>query len=245
MISVALEIISALIFIHVTAFAYAVALIYLLAISAYSTVFFALADGPLPKRIFIFMTYAIYFILSAGLGMYIPETFFSDNWIAMQINRILLSTLGIVFIRSSTLNRALELIGEIRKGWWYLAVFSTISILVSSIICIALFVDENNRLFIPFAAFSIVLFSSYVIIFRMIGFMAKENEINLINMQAMTLSIRSFVSRQDVAVTQVYLSLSRAMIFPRILDYRNQIQYRYSETCWRMRLMPHQNATMA
>ena len=183
LISVALEIISALIFIHVTAFAYAVALIYLLAISAYSTVFFALADGPLPKRIFIFMTYAICFILSAGLGMYISETFFSDNWIAMQINRILLSTLGIVFIRSSTLNRALELIGEIRKGWWYLAVFSTISILVSSIICIALFVDENNRLFIPFAAFSIVLFSSYVIIFRMIGFMAKENEINLINMQ--------------------------------------------------------------
>lgn len=126
LISVSLEIISALIFIHVTVFAYAVALIYLLAISAYSIVFFALADGPLPKRIFIFMTYAIYFILSAGLGMYISETFFSDNWIAMQINRILLSTLGIVFIRSSTLNRALELIGGIRKGWWYLGILNNL-----------------------------------------------------------------------------------------------------------------------
>ncbi len=197
-ISVVLEIISGVILCNMAAFANAVALIYLLAISAYSAAFFILADGSFPKRIFIFMTYSIYFILSAGLGMYISSVFFSGTWVAMLINRVLLSTLGVVFICSSTLNRALEIIGGIKKGWWYLALFSTLSIIVSSLMCLSLFVDEDRRSFVPFVAFSIILFSSYAIIFRMIGFMTKENELDLIRMQQYILEEELIAERDFV-----------------------------------------------
>ena len=157
-------------------------LIFIATIALYFLAFVKHSSGSIWRKIFIFSSYASFFILSVTVANYISYQYFGNDPIATMLIRLVITIALVVFMILKGREVILDSTREIEHGWGALVAYSVMVLAISSFVMLdAMFYygygkPAQNLLFVTL---SLSLSSFFVVIYT-VRLMGRERDMKLL-----------------------------------------------------------------
>jgi len=175
-------------------------------LAVYCIIFILLSKGCLWKNVFIFFTYATFFLFTLALSSCVSQMFFEGSHWATVAGRTLFLALYAVWLVKARPVTLWYLSGHMEKGWGYLAAFSTFSSLTIYITALAFMILKVNvgiRLAVMAVLF-LLIGSAYLVTSYTIALIYREHEAQEAEAQRKLLESQLATEREFVAQAKTH-----------------------------------------
>lgn len=138
--------------------------------------FLLISRGPVLKSIFIFTSYSIYFMFSLALSQLASALWFHSDPLATMCIRCMISAAYILVLVFGFRGSYLRLIGGIEKGWLPMALFSSVSLIVLSLLTGGSFFSGSLVNLTWLSAAFLIITSAFLVIYKMVRLLGGQNE---------------------------------------------------------------------
>lgn len=147
-----------------------------LSIASNFILFCATSYGPLPQKVFLLMTYGVFFLSNVLIARGASHFFFHGSFLAIFLLRTGMSVAFIVFLQRYLVRAFHSATRKIAAGWGMLAVFSVTAF--AGLVCLSLphWSGTPGARFEAPLTLDIVVFAAYILVFRMIKFLNDEHD---------------------------------------------------------------------
>lgn len=157
---------------------------YVFSVIAYAAAFIASSTGGVWKNVFLFVTYALFFVLINGICMGAVNAPLGESDALFLVVRMCMFGLSVYMLRRYILPAFRSASRNIRHGWGMLAAVSVLYLIFVSAFGLHDTAPGGHSFAfmeteVPFLSMNLLLLAiistSYAVIFRLVGYLSKEN----------------------------------------------------------------------
>jgi len=184
-------------------------------LGVYCAVYLCLSRGPGWRNLFLFFSYATFFLFSLALSSCVSQMFFGgSHWATVTGRTIFLGLYTLWLVRKPSAGLS-DLSGRMEKGWASLAafsVFSGLTIYIMVLTFMLLKVDVIIRLAVSTVLF-LLIGSAYLVASRTITLLDREHEARELDVQRKLLEEQLTTEREFVAQAEAHRHDIRHHVF--------------------------------